>query len=243
MAILTRRAESPCSSCLGCDSCSLVSALPPDMREEARRNRTIGDLSRGSVLFQEGGHPNGIWIICSGRVKIFKQSPDGKSLITRTAQPGEMVGYRAFFNQEPFQATCEAMEKTQVSFFEGSFITSLIVTCGDFALKMLTRLARDLAAAESMATNMAYRSAHDRVLDVLYEFHRREMEDGLTDGLQFAIPRRELAELAGLTVETTVRVLRSLEKEGYLTTDGRRINFVDTKKLIESARPLQFAEI
>lgn len=230
-----RRLENPCSTCQGRSKCSFLSALPNEMQAQAQRSKSTYSLERGNLLFREGEHPKGIWVICSGRVKIFKQSADGKSLVTRTSQHGEMVGYRAFFNSQPFQASCEAMEKARVSFFEGSFIHALVATCGGFSLKMLTRLARDLATAESMATNMAYRSAHDRVLDVLYDYHRRNLDDGLA-GLRFAIPRRELAELAGLTVETIVRVLRILEQEGYLTTDGRQINVINTKKLMDSVR-------
>ena len=231
----TQRLENKCSTCQGCTKCSFLSALPKEMHAQAHRSKSTYDLDRGNLLFREGEHPKGIWVICAGRVKIFRQSADGKSLITRTAQHGEMVGYRAFFNGQPFQASGEAMEKTRVSFFEGSFIHLLVATCGDFSFKMLTRLARDLATAESMATNMAYRSAHDRVLDVLYDYHQRNLGGGLA-GLRFVIPRRELAELAGLTVETIVRVLRVLEKEGYVTTDGRQINVIDTQKLLDSVR-------
>lgn len=230
-----------CDACKTKCECQILSTLPDDVRATVKKQIVHKQLDRGDQLFHEGELPPGIWVLCTGKVKISRQAPDGKPLITRVILPGDIFGQRAYFAGQPYQASAEAMEPTTLSFFERLLVDRLLKKYGDFAAFMLRRLAVDLDRAETMATNMAYRGARDRVLDVLYEIHLKSQLVG-DESWQFSIRRQDLAELAGLTVETIVRVLKALEKEGFLQIDGRQISVVDSKKLIEQVRASLFTE-
>jgi CRP-like cAMP-binding protein len=215
--------------------------LPDDVRASVKKQIAHKQIDRGEQLFHEGEAPAGIWMLCAGKVKIMRQAPDGKPLITRVILPGDIFGQRAYFAGQPYQASAEAMEPSVLSFLERDLVDRLVKKYGDFAAFMLRRLAVDLDRAESMATNMAYRGARDRVLDVLYDIHLKSQLVG-DEAWQFSIRRQDLAELAGLTVETIVRVLKALEKEGFLQIEGRQISVVDSKKLLEQVRASLFTE-
>ena len=230
-----------CTECQAKGFCAAVSGLPEEMRAEAKKHFVHRHLDRGECLFREGDSPTGFWILCSGKMKILRQAPDGKPLITRVISPGEVLGHRAFFAGQTFQASAEAMEYSRAAFLDRPVLEHLARRFNSFSQFMMRRLAVDLDRAEVMATNMAYRGARDRVLDVLYDIHIKNLLVG-DQSWQFSIRRQDLAELAGLSVETIVRVLKALEKEGFLQLAGRKINVVDSKKLLESVRMGLFEE-
>lgn len=59
---------------------------------------------KGALLFVEGQSPRGIFMLCAGRVKLAASSSDGKSLITRIAAPGEVLGLSATISGKPHMA-------------------------------------------------------------------------------------------------------------------------------------------
>jgi CRP/FNR family cyclic AMP-dependent transcriptional regulator len=83
---------------------------------------------RGSILFVEGQTPRGVFFLCEGRVKVSIASPEGKTVVLRVAQPGELLGVDAAITGRPYEATAEALERCRVDF----------VTCADL-LRMLDR--------------------------------------------------------------------------------------------------------
>src|ERR1700738_2033719 len=70
----------------------------------------------GAVLFVEGQEPRGAFIICNGRVKLTANSTDGKSLILRIADPGEVIGLPSTISGQPYELTAETLEPVQVNF-------------------------------------------------------------------------------------------------------------------------------
>ena len=232
----------PCESCAAAN-CLFIKSLPEELGREVKRRRTILTLKKNEVLFREGDEPHGIWTICQGQIKLCKQSPvDGKPFISRIARSGELLGYRAFFAEEPFQGTAQAMMPTCVSFFDRSLINSLVIQNGTAVLSLLQKLACDLGNAEYIATNIAYGGAQKRVVDVLLELQRERRgssPSALDWGVQ--IRREDLAQLAGFTVETTVRALKKLERKGVVEMAGRQIRLraqdelgtLDTRPLID----------
>src|SRR5712692_8425012 len=67
----------------------------------------------GAVLFVEGQPPRGVFMLCKGRVKLSITSSEGKTIILRLAQPGELLGLNAAVSGNPYQATAEMLEPCQ----------------------------------------------------------------------------------------------------------------------------------
>ena len=71
---------------------------------------------RGSVLFVEGQRPRGVYVLCEGRAKVSIASPEGKTVVLRIAQSGELLGVDAAITGRPYEATAEALERCRVDF-------------------------------------------------------------------------------------------------------------------------------
>src|SRR3954471_4166915 len=71
---------------------------------------------KGSVLFVEGEQPRGVFIICSGRLKLTTSSAEGKTLIVKIAEAGEVLGASAAILGKPYEVSAETLEPAQINF-------------------------------------------------------------------------------------------------------------------------------
>src|SRR4029453_19276920 len=83
---------------------------------ETLKYQTI--FPKGAVLFVEGQSPRGVFMLCTGRVKLTTCSSEGKTLITRIAESGEVLGLGASVSGKPYMATAETLNPCQVNFIK-----------------------------------------------------------------------------------------------------------------------------
>src|SRR5437763_5933544 len=92
-----------------------------------------GVYPRGSLLFVEGEMPRGIFILCSGRAKLTTSSTEGKTLIVKIAEPGEVLGASATILGKPYEVSAETIEPSQLNFIKREdfvrFLQSHVEVC------------------------------------------------------------------------------------------------------------------
>src|SRR5215510_1954360 len=71
---------------------------------------------RGAVLFVEGQPAHGVHILREGRVKVSIASPEGKTLVLRISQPGDLLGMNAALTGRPYAATAETLKRCRIDF-------------------------------------------------------------------------------------------------------------------------------
>src|ERR1700758_563349 len=71
---------------------------------------------KGAVLFVEGQAARGLFVLCKGRVKLSICASDGKTLILKIAEPGEVLGLSATVSGKPYELTAETIDPCQVDF-------------------------------------------------------------------------------------------------------------------------------
>lgn len=224
------KASTDCRVCSQPGKCQMVQNLDAKSLSDLHRRTKRIALARGDVLFREGEDPSGIWVVCEGSIKIFRHANDGRPLINRIAGQGDFVGHRSYFLGRPYAGSAAAMEPSLVRYFDRALVEQLVFSEGSFAGIILRRLAIELGHAEARATHMAYGSARNRVIDVLNDLYLAHQEAEHPDEL--VVRRQDLAELAGMAVETIVRVLKELERDGLVAIQGRQIQVVSPKRLV-----------
>lgn len=208
--------------------CFFCTRLAEERFARIRERLSSFECKAGDSLFHEGDEARGLWSVCSGQLNILKQGDEGQPLVTRIIYPGGMVGYRSCLAGTPVGGTATAREDTRGVFMSRSSLEELFAGEPEFRVAVMKLMAEDLEHAESLAASMAYNDARSRVLSALAEFRRvRERIVGTLAGWEFSIPRKDLSELTGLSVEGVVRTLKKLEADGVLEIKGRRITIVD----------------
>jgi CRP-like cAMP-binding protein len=190
-------------------------------------------IKRGQEIFAEGDEGNGFYVVISGRVKIYKLSPDGKEQILHIVNPGEPFGEAAVFAGEHFPANAEALEESRIFYFPRLAFVDLIRKNPSLALNMLAMLSRRLRKFAALIEDLSLKEVPGRLAAyLLYLNEGRKKAAPLT----LEISKNQLASLLGTIPETLSRVLAKLTREGLIQTVGQRqIRVMDQQGLEELA--------
>jgi CRP/FNR family transcriptional regulator len=177
----------------------------------------------GALLFVEGQTPRGAYVLCSGRVKLSTTSRDGKVLILRMADAGELLGLSAVISGEPYVVTAETAGPCHVNFIERDAFLKLMETNGEIGLRSAQVLSREF---QSM-----YRDVHDLVLArssagklarlILSWSPGMQAESARTEiRVRTALTHEEMAQMIGSSRETVTRLLSELKKKELIRLEG-----------------------
>jgi CRP/FNR family transcriptional regulator, nitrogen oxide reductase regulator len=196
----------------------ILAGLAPEDRRELEPLCEISSFEKGSSIFLEGDPADRIHFLFVGRVKIVKATRD-RDIILEILGPGEPVGAVAAFERQPFPAGAVALEPCGVvSIPERDFfavlekrpqITRKLLAGLTLRLIMLNRRLADLTGS------IEYRMA--RLFGTLGERTGLERPDGVFVPLHLS--RQDIADLAGTTIETAIRIMSRWQKEGLVETE------------------------
>lgn len=177
----------------------------------------------GALLFVEGQTPRGAYVLCSGRVKLSTTSRDGKVLILRMADAGELLGLSAVIGGEPYLVTAETAGPCHVNFIERDAFLRLMEKNGEIGLRSALVLSREFQAM--------YRDVHDLVLArssagklarlLLSWSPGMPPEPGRTEiRIRSSLTHEEMAQMIGSSRETVTRLLSELKKKELIRLEG-----------------------
>ena len=187
---------------------------------------------RGQVIFSEGDDGNGFFVAITGRVKIYKMSPDGKEQILHIFEPGEPFGEVPVFTGQQFPANAEAMKECRLYFFPRDSFVHLIKKNPSLALNMLAILSKRLRRFTMLVENLSLKEVPGRL--AAYLLYLSDKGEGARD-LELSITKGQLASLLGTIPETLSRILGKMSGQGLIETEGPKIKILDPQGLEELA--------
>jgi CRP/FNR family transcriptional regulator len=206
--------------------------LPNEQIEDLSMIITDQVFDRGQIIFSEGDDGNGFYVVASGRVKIFKLSPEGKEQILHIFGPGDPFGEVAVFAGQQFPANAEAMESSRIFFFPRKSFSDLIKKSPSLALNMLAILSKRLRRFANLIEDLSLKEVPGRLAAHL--LYLSGQSEG-SEQLELNITKTQLASLLGTIPETLSRILGKMAKQGLIESDGRRIKILDREALEELA--------
>lgn len=225
-----------------CNSCSsrllgVFCQLQDESLEEFTQHKTTNHYKKGQVIFYEGNQAYGLYCVYEGRVKLYKSGIDGRQQIVRIAGPGDLLGYRSLFADEPYHATAEAIEDADICCIDKNAFFPVLTKNPALALNLIKKLARELRQAEDLATSIAQRSVRERMAELLLMLKEAYGKPTKQGGMRLDIhlSREEMAEMIGITQETAIRLLSEFKKEGLIDVKERDITILNSKALVDTA--------
>jgi CRP/FNR family transcriptional regulator, nitrogen oxide reductase regulator len=197
------------------------------------------DFDKGESIFHEGDQSDRFWIVESGKVKIVKHSDTGKDLLVGVISAGEMFGEVAVLSHEPYPATAEAMEQTKALSLGRREFVDLVKRNPNIALQMINELGKRLKDAHEMMRSLALERVERRIAHILLKLAEKIGSQG-PEGIVINTPltRQDIADMAGTTVETSIRVMSKLSKDGIVKSSGGRIVIAKPHQLVSIAEEL-----
>ncbi len=144
-----------CADCTRCKPgffCAFSDVVAKDLDLSSHRST----LPAAAILFVEGQMPRGLFILCSGKVKLSTTSRDGKILILKTAEAGEALGLSAAISGQSYEMTAETATPCNLNFVDRKSLLSLLQSHSEVGMHAAQSLSLEFQAA--------YRDMHDLVL-------------------------------------------------------------------------------
>lgn len=194
---------------------------------------------KDAILFVEGQEPRGVFVLCNGRVKLSTSSADGKSIIVRVAEPGEMVGLPGTISGKPYEVTAEAMEPLQANFIRREAFLRFLREHGEAALRVSEILIHIYHAtlAEVRYLGLSASTA-EKLARFLLDQPVRSTQDSGQTRITLTLTHKEIAEMIGASRETVTRLFANFKREQLLEVHGSTILIADRsglQKLIDPA--------
>ncbi|MCL4557092.1 MAG: Crp/Fnr family transcriptional regulator [Deltaproteobacteria bacterium] len=181
--------------------------------------------AKDECVFSEGERPGLMGLIIEGRIKVVKHSPEGRDVIVRVIDRGQIFGEVAVFDNKPYPASAIAMADTKAFVLERHKLMELLNGEPQIALDIISDLGRKLRDMLDTVKSIATEHVDKRIVFTLLKLY----EAGA--GPVLKIKRQDIAEMCGTTVETAIRVTRELEKSGSISTERGKIALSDIAAL------------
>src|SRR5580704_7462116 len=121
--------------------------LPPAALQRLSQITGSATYPKGATLFVEGQPSRGVFILCSGHVKLSTSSADGKTLILRISEPGDLLGLPATISGRPYEVTADVIEPTQANFISHADFLNFLREHGEAALRVAQELSETYQTA------------------------------------------------------------------------------------------------
>ena len=176
---------------------------------------------RGANFFIEGQPARGVFILCSGKVKLSTSSAKGKTVILRIAEPGEVLGLPATVTGTCYELTAEVIEPAQSKFISRSAFLAFLKDNGEAALRVVQQLgeAYHLVIAE-MRTICLSHSAGEKLARFLLEWAASVPQVNGQLQVKLTLTHEELGQMIGSTRETVTRLLTNFRRNQLLQIRG-----------------------
>jgi CRP/FNR family cyclic AMP-dependent transcriptional regulator len=185
---------------------------------------------RGAVLFMEGQTAFGIFAVCSGQVKLSLSSLEGKSIILRIAEAGELIGLPATLSGKPYEVTAEVLQPAWINFIpRQAFLRFLRLNPA--AVYQVAQLLTDshYAGHEVIQLLGLSHSAPERLARFVLGWSANHARG--RDLLRIALTHEEIGEMVGVTRETVTRILTAFKKRNLLTIKGATVTICNRAAL------------
>ena len=175
-------------------------------------------------VFWDGDAPERFYVITEGSVKVVKHSSLGKEFIIAFFGPGEMFGEVAVFENKSYPASAQAVARTRVLGISREDFLAFLTDRPQVALRIINVLGGRLRDAQGRLRDLAGERVEQRIAAVLVMLSSK-----LGDTLPFT--RQEIADMAGTTTETTIRVMGQLRSRGITRSIRGKVTIIDAEKL------------
>lgn len=182
-------------------------------------------LRKDQVLFHEGDKALDYFQVEEGSVKMFIASNGGQEFIQGIFTAGESFGEPALIGNFSYPGSVVAIEKTKVWKLPGDYFLKMLKENFDLHLKMDQILCQRLRYKSMVLSEISSYDPGHRIITLLKYFKTKNTKEGPDNKIIVPYTRQQLADMSGLRVETVIRTIKKMEKEGKLSLEGHKIKF------------------
>lgn len=193
----------------------------------------------GHQLFAEGDTPEGVFLLGTGRVKLYSTAAEGKVFITKIARPGELLGLNAAVLGKPYLVSAEVVEPSRINFIARAVFLRFLDRSPRAARDAIHQLSLNYYDAQRDLRALALsQSAREKLAKLLLEWveHAGDPTDAGEIWLRVYLTHEEIAQMIGASRETVTRMFSDLTRRKVIEGRGGALRVRDLAALRRIAR-------
>jgi CRP/FNR family cyclic AMP-dependent transcriptional regulator len=217
-------------SCIACPhkESRLFCNLGPAALQRLSEITSSATYPKGATLFVEGQVARGVFILCAGHVKLSTSSFDGRTLILRISEPGDLLGLPATISGRPYEVTADVIEPTQANFISRTDFLSFLREYGEAALRVAQELSETYQSAfAEMRTIGLSHSAREKLARFLLDWSAQHPSENGATRFSLTLTHEEIAQMIGASRETVTRLFADFRKKNLLHFKGSSVTIND----------------
>lgn len=196
-------------------------------------------FKKGEVIYYPEDHGEQLYIIHTGKVKIYRLSESGKEQLLRILEPGDFMGELSLFANIPLSSYAEAIKDTEICLINRQDLHRFIEKQPTISLKILEQFSFRLNQVENTLQSLNS-SVEERIVAYLIELLKEKDFANTNSNIKITLPmsKKDFSSFIGTTQETLSRNLTSLEQRGFIKQSGQRnitiLQINDLKRIINT---------
>jgi CRP/FNR family transcriptional regulator, cyclic AMP receptor protein len=222
----------------GCENCNLkqngfLCHLTPMAAKEFESIKFSTRYPEGAILFLENEKARGIFLVCSGKVKLSVSSRGGKTLILQIAKPGEVFGLSASMSGVPYEVTAETLHPSEIVFIRREDFLQFIHRFPEAYEAVIRQLNLQYGrACEQLRTIGLSATAHEKLARLFLHWSSGEQQTTETNQIKVPLTHEQIASCLGSTRETVTRTLNDFKNRHLVTLRGTTVMIPDRSALM-----------
>ena len=193
---------------------------------ENTRNDVV--YNPGEIIFKQGSASTHVVFFISGLAKIYLEGYNKKNLIVRLVKPNEFLASPGLSTANKHYYSISAVELSTVSFIETSVFRQLFKNNHSFGENLMREMHRNYSQTLQKLINLNQKHRLGRISEALLYLAEEIYE---SDTFKLTLSKKELADMTGMSTESSFRILKELNEEEKISIDKKKIAILDKKYL------------
>jgi CRP/FNR family transcriptional regulator len=207
--------------------------LTQEEAEVVRASKTQVLFRKDDNLTKQGAFASYVLFMMSGLVKQYLEGDGTKSYNLRIIKPGEFIGISTVFSGNTFTYSSVAITDCQVFLIEKDAIAKVAKKNGKFGYQIIKRYCEQNTNLLQTVRSLMYKQMNGRLAETL--LYIDTVKEVRADIFQL-LSRKDIADFAGISTESAVKILKSLEKDGLIELHEKDIIILNHSGLVDISR-------
>jgi CRP-like cAMP-binding protein len=210
--------------------------LPPSELKLIEHNKSLINLRRNEILYDEGSLPKGVYIVKKGKLKLFLRMADGTEQIIFIYTSGECIGFRPLIAGEKQPAITSAIEPSQLEFIPAEIFIRVLENSHTLNRILLCMMSKEFNVWVSRFAFNTQKDVKQRMALALLVLNEKfKARQSLVKTSSIHLSKTELAGIVGTSLETIIRTLKKFTEEEIVKVTGKNMVVLNHKELLRVA--------
>ena len=220
-----------CGTCVLSKLCISATLTSQEIKSLDNIQKSKSHLDKDDVLYHAGESKHKIYAVSSGSLKTTSINRNGVEQITGFYLPGEILGLEGLADME-LTSTATAMETSTVCEIPELDFDKMCETNQGLRKSFMRIVSKEITSEQQMMMSLGQMKSEEKLANFLISLSDRFKQRGFSEKeFNLSMPRHDIANYLGLTIETISRLFKSFQKQGLLEVNNRQIKLIDRDAL------------